>query len=476
MSEYKIGRSSLGEVVVIDSTPADGIYQEGETVELRKKDGSATHDPKQIQQALGELGITSLPAGTRLTPLAQYVFFLNKAKHAATDEEKKQAIETTRRYAKQISHSANQSVIQEIATGGSSTTPTQIQPARAISDDISSVGENRQQNNGMTRILIPGIHLGLPGDGIPVPATVESDTRDSYGHPTRRITTTGAVDFPTLLGSIRLPPDSEIIQTPHSLDIKLTRATSLNTPFGENLPAGTTIRFSSKEGYGSKTCTMIITLPRGIFKHQTTENIPYASGTIEASLHSPRAEHKDPSRAPQLFKNYKLVTSEIVSLSTPVGSIKVKSDAKLEFNEQSLWGHGKLAQDTSVTIRGNQIPLAENSRVVIFGKGDDGGNEGDTEFWGRLYAATTITEPMVSVESKNGEYSISPEDEGTPFTFHVLPRPGDRSFRVRVEKIGGYASYNFYIGEPSTWNGNGSSLVLEKDTHFDLYPSRAGCL
>ena len=85
MSEYKIGRSSLGEVVVIDSTPADGIYQEGETVELRKKDGSATHDPKQIQQALGELGITSLPAGTRLTPLAQYVFFLNKAKAPASN-------------------------------------------------------------------------------------------------------------------------------------------------------------------------------------------------------------------------------------------------------------------------------------------------------------------------------------------------------------------------------------------------------
>src|SRR3989338_4143089 len=78
MSEFRIGKASTGEVVVIDNRPANGKYDLNERVELRS--GKTVTSPEAVSAALKQLGIPALKKGMSLSDLSSYVQNLQFAK------------------------------------------------------------------------------------------------------------------------------------------------------------------------------------------------------------------------------------------------------------------------------------------------------------------------------------------------------------------------------------------------------------
>lgn len=84
MSDVVIGNASQGRVMIADTAPADGVYQSKEKISVVTPDGIATSDAAVVKAALAELGITSLPSGVKLGPLANYTAELVHAERSAS--------------------------------------------------------------------------------------------------------------------------------------------------------------------------------------------------------------------------------------------------------------------------------------------------------------------------------------------------------------------------------------------------------
>ena len=93
MGEIKLGHVKAGDVVVIDQGK-EGVFDPRDKITIKPESGPAQTDPSKVKEALKELGISSVPKGTRLNPLRSYIENMQNAEKWAT-EGNASAVETS---------------------------------------------------------------------------------------------------------------------------------------------------------------------------------------------------------------------------------------------------------------------------------------------------------------------------------------------------------------------------------------------